>query len=126
MTHTEDKKGLSTPAMMLRLEGLAVLLLAVFAYSRLEFSWLVFFLLLLWPDIAIVAYAINKDLGTAVYNLLHTYTMPIIFIAVSIVFSWTFGIQFALIWFAHIGMDRLVGYGLKYRSEFKDTHITRL
>lgn len=126
MTHTEDKKGLSTPAMMLRLEGLAVLLLAVFAYSRLEFSWLVFFLLLLWPDIAIVAYAINKDLGTAVYNLLHTYTMPIIFITVSIVFSWTFGIQFALIWFAHIGMDRLVGYGLKYRSEFKDTHITRL
>ena len=126
MTHTEDKKGLSTPAMMLRLEGLAVLLLAVFAYSRLEFSWLVFFLLLLWPDIAIVAYAINKDLGTAVYNLLHTYTLPIIFITASVLFSWTFGIQFALIWFAHIGMDRLVGYGLKYRSEFKDTHITRL
>ena len=126
MTHTENKKSLSTPAMMLRLEGLAVLLLALFAYSRFEFSWLVFFLLLLWPDIAIVAYAINKELGTAVYNLLHTYTLPIIFIAVSILFSWTFGIQFALIWFAHIGMDRLFGYGLKYKSEFKDTHITRL
>ena len=29
----------------------------------------------------------------------------------------------ALIWVAHIGMDRLMGYGLKYPSAFKDTHL---
>ena len=29
----------------------------------------------------------------------------------------------ALAWFAHIGMDRLAGYGLKYPTDFKDTHL---
>ncbi len=118
--------GFRSPAIMLRLEGLAVLLLALFAYGRLEGSWLIFFLLLLWPDIAMVAYVVNKSVGTAVYNTLHTYTLPIILIAASILFSWPFGVQLALIWFAHIGMDRLFGYGLKYPSAFKDTHLTRL
>jgi Domain of unknown function (DUF4260) len=32
----------------------------------------------------------------------------------------------ALIWFAHIGMDRTVGYGLKYPTSFKDTHLQRV
>ena len=32
----------------------------------------------------------------------------------------------ALIWLAHIGMDRLLGYGLKYPSAFKDTHLQRV
>ena len=122
----QQSKNILSPGILLRLEGLAVLGLAVFVYGRLEYSWLVFLLLFLWPDIAIVAYAVNKDWGTAVYNLLHTYTLPIILLIISILLPWTFGIQFAIIWFAHIGMDRLFGYGLKYTSEFKDTHLTRL
>jgi hypothetical protein len=32
----------------------------------------------------------------------------------------------ALIWAAHIGVDRLVGYGLKYPTAFKDTHLQRV
>jgi hypothetical protein len=32
----------------------------------------------------------------------------------------------ALIWFAHISMDRTVGYGLKYPTSFKDTHLERV
>ena len=122
----ENTKKVGSIGMVLRLEGLAVLGLAIFAYGRLDYSWLVFVLLLLWPDIAVVAYAINTSMGTAVYNMLHTYIFPIILITVSILLSWSFGIQFALIWFAHIGMDRLFGYGLKYPSAFKDTHLTRL
>lgn len=125
-TQTKQEIEVRSPVMLLRLEGLAVLALALFAYGRLEFSWLIFFLLLLWPDVAIVAYALNKNVGTAVYNLLHTYTLPIILLMASVIFSWSFGIQFAVIWFAHIGMDRLFGYGLKYSSDFKDTHLTRL
>jgi hypothetical protein len=31
-----------------------------------------------------------------------------------------------LIWLAHIGLDRLLGYGLKYATEFKDTHFSRV
>ena len=32
----------------------------------------------------------------------------------------------ALVWFAHIGMDRALGYGLKYDTDFKDTHLGRI
>ncbi|RKQ33951.1 DUF4260 family protein [Oceanobacillus halophilus] len=31
-----------------------------------------------------------------------------------------------LIWTAHIGMDRMIGFGLKYPTAFKDTHIQRI
>ena len=34
--------------------------------------------------------------------------------------------QIALIWLAHIGVDRLLGYGLKYPTGFKDTHLQRV
>ncbi len=122
----QQSKNILSPGILLRLEGLTVLGLAVFAYGRLEYSWLIFLLLFFWPDLAILVYAVNKGWGTAVYNLLHTYTFPIMLLITSILLPWTFGIQFAIIWFAHIGMDRMFGYGLKYTSEFKDTHLTRL
>ena len=28
-----------------------------------------------------------------------------------------------LVWLAHIGMDRLLGYGLKYDDHFQHTHL---
>ncbi len=120
------KAKLTIPGFMLRLEGTAVLLAAIIAYAQLGYSWWVFVLLLLWPDIAIVFYALNKNLGSMVYNLLHTLVSPLILLGLSISLSWPLGIQFALIWFAHIGMDRLFGYGLKYPGEFKETHLNRV
>lgn len=32
----------------------------------------------------------------------------------------------ALIWLLHIGFDRAIGYGLKYPSSFKETHLGRV
>jgi hypothetical protein len=32
----------------------------------------------------------------------------------------------ALIWTTHIAFDRLLGYGLKYPTYFKDTHLQHL
>ena len=32
----------------------------------------------------------------------------------------------ALIWIAHIGLDRALGYGLKYATGFGDTHLGRI
>jgi Domain of unknown function (DUF4260) len=34
--------------------------------------------------------------------------------------------QVGLIWLAHIGIDRVLGYGLKYPTGFKDTHLSRV
>lgn len=117
---------LSLPNKMLRLEGAIILAAALFAYYQLGFSWLVFVLLLLWPDLAVVFYAVDKRIGSIVYNLFHTLTFPIILIAISVMLSWPVGLQFALIWLAHIGMDRTAGYGLKYPDDFKETHLNRI
>jgi hypothetical protein len=35
-------------------------------------------------------------------------------------------LQVRLIWLAHIGLDRAVGYGLKYPTAFKETHLQRV
>ena len=31
-----------------------------------------------------------------------------------------------LVWLAHIGIDRALGYGLKYPTHFEDTHLQRV
>ncbi|MCP5099861.1 MAG: DUF4260 domain-containing protein [Chloroflexi bacterium] len=114
------------PSILLRLEGTAVLVAAILFYFQQGFNGWTFALLLLWPDIAIVAYAINKKVGMIIYNILHTYSLPVVLLVLSLAFGWTFGLQFTLIWLAHIGMDRLVGYGLKYTDDFKSTHLGRV
>ena len=116
----------SMPSVLLRIEGIAVLITAVFLYYHLSYNWLAFALLLLFPDLAIIVYAINKRWGAIAYNLLHTYTFPLALAMVSFAISSSWGLQIALIWIAHIGMDRTVGYGLKYTTDFKDTHLNRV
>ncbi len=114
------------PNILLRLEGTAVFLTTLYFYTQQGFTGWVFWALLLWPDIAIVAYAVNKQSGAFLYNLLHTYAFPIMLIGLSVLFSLPLGLQIGLIWTAHIGMDRLFGYGLKYMDDFKSTHLGRV
>jgi membrane-bound ClpP family serine protease len=122
----ETKQQWTMPGVILRVEGAAVLLAAILVYGYLDYSWWVFLLLLLWPDIAILVYALNPKAGGVAYNLLHTTIGPLLLLGASFAFSWPFATQFALIWFAHIGMDRMVGYGLKYPGNFKETHLQKI
>lgn len=117
---------MSLPNIMLRLEGTAVLLAAVMVYGYLGFSWWWFAGLLLWPDVAFVFYALDKKVGGLIYNVLHSYPLPLLLAGASLFFAWSVGLQFALIWLAHIGMDRTFGYGLKYPGEFKATHMSHI
>lgn len=59
------------------------------------------------------------------YNALHTSALPAILAVLAFAGQWGPSIDIALIWFAHVGMDRMLGYGLKYPSAFKDTHLQR-
>lgn len=122
----KQKQNWSMPGVLLRLEGTAVLITAVWIYAQLGFSWWLFALLLLWPDLAFVIYAVNPRWGSIVYNILHSYPLPLALTAVAVTLSWPVGQQFAIIWLAHIGMDRTVGYGLKYTGQFKETHLNRV
>ena len=100
--------------------------LAVFLYACSDAGWLLFALLLLAPDVSLAGYLGGPRLGAVAYNAFHTYLGPAV-IGVAGVLAESLTLKaIALIWFAHIGMDRLLGYGLKHTSGFKDTHLGRI
>ncbi|SDQ80099.1 DUF4260 domain-containing protein [Virgibacillus salinus] len=112
--------------LLLHIEGAAVLALSLFFYGYSEFSWILFLILLLVPDISMLGYLLNNKVGSILYNFFHTYTIPIAIITCGFIVSNQTVLAIGLIWSAHIGMDRMVGYGLKYPTEFKDTHLNRV
>jgi hypothetical protein len=82
-----------------------------------------FLLLLLAPDLSMLGYLMNPQVGSVVYNLAHTYVVPLTLAGIGLFASSPLCVLLALIWVAHIGMDRLLGYGLKYPTAFTDTHL---
>ena len=117
---------LTSPKWLLRLEGFVVLVVAVIIYQQLGYSWGEFALLFLVPDIFMLGYLVDKKIGADVYNIGHTYIVPFLFWLV-MYFLHLHALYFiAVIWVAHVGFDRLVGYGLKYSTSFKDTHLGRV
>ena len=118
--------GFSRPAVLLRAEGAAMLLTSVMLYWVSGGSWLLFALLLLVPDLSMLGYLAGPRVGATVYNVFHAYPLPAALGAFGLLGGSPLALAVALVWFAHIGMDRLVGYGLKYPTEFKDTHLGRV
>lgn len=110
----------------LRIEGFVAMAAAVTAYWFLGGNWWLFAGLLLAPDLSMLGYSAGEKTGARLYNLVHTYTLPAVLGAI----GWFGGIGWlvplALIWVAHIGMDRALGFGLKYPGNFKDTHLGRM
>ncbi|MEH7457467.1 DUF4260 domain-containing protein [Bacillus sp. JJ1127] len=111
---------------IIHMEGLMVLVASIYMYSLCDFSWFIFFLLLLAPDVSMLAYFLNDQAGAMVYNLFHTYVVSILLILIGMFLNLDVMLMSGLIWTAHIGMDRMFGYGLKYKTGFKDTHIQKL
>jgi Domain of unknown function (DUF4260) len=114
------------PKFLLHLEGAVVLFAACVCFHHLHGSWLWFALLILTPDFFMLAYLANKSLGAALYNLGHTYTAPPLLISGLLLAGQGAYVWLGLIWLAHIGADRMFGYGLKYQTAFKDTHLQRV
>ena len=87
---------------------------------------MLFGVLLLAPDLSMLGYLAGPRVGAALYNAFHAYAMPAVVGALGMIFASPVAMAVALIWFAHIGVDRTVGYRLKYPSSFKDTHLERV
>ena len=62
----------------------------------------------------------------AIYNAFHTYTVPVVLALAALLLHAHTLMPVALIWVNHIGVDRLLGYGLKYADGFKWTHLGRM
>lgn len=116
----------SQPALLLRLEGLAFFLGAIAAYASTRGSAWLFVLLLFVPDVSMIGYLKDKRWGALLYNLGHIYVLPIGLIALALIADHTLTLQVGLIWITHIAMDRMIGYGLKYMTNFNDTHLGRV
>jgi hypothetical protein len=122
-TKRSSKAALSQPGIFLRLEGLTLFVVSIVVYGRLDFAWWPFALFLLAPDLSALGYLGGPRLGAFAYNTVHALVLPVLLLAGAWVAGSPTGIQVALIWLAHIGMDRTVGYGLKFPDAFKHTHL---
>lgn len=114
------------PGRVLRLEGLALLVGALVVYFDQGFGWLLLVVLFLAPDLSFVGYLAGPRVGATAYNAVHTTLGPIALAIVGVLTDTDWCLQLALIWLAHIGIDRLLGYGLKYPTAFKDSHLQRV
>ena len=111
---------------MLRLEGGVMLAIAVLAYAHLGGSWGSFAALFLLPDLSLLGYLASPHVGAQLYNVGHSYLSPALLAALATLAGAPALLLGALIWVAHIGFDRLVGYGLKFREGFGHTHLGRV
>jgi len=108
---------------ILRAEGALALLVSLLAYHALGGGWPLFALLFLAPDVSMLGYLANPRLGAACYNAGHSYIAPALLGLIGWLAGGAVWWSLALIWSAHIGFDRLLGYGLKYPSAFGATHL---
>jgi hypothetical protein len=104
------------------LEGLSILAVSVILFAKVSGQWPLFALLFLAPDLAFVAFFLGPRLGALAYNMTHSLIGPAALALVGVGYAQPV-IPIALIWAAHIGFDRFVGYGLKYGTAFGDTHL---
>jgi hypothetical protein len=108
---------------LLRWEALLIMVGAIIVYAKLSGHWGMFALLFLVPDLSMLGYLINRSAGAAVYNVGHSYVSPCVLALCGLAMASPPLYSFALIWVAHIGFDRMLGFGLKYSSGFGDTHL---
>lgn len=108
----------------MRWDGLAAATVSALLYARTGASWWMFAALWLVPDLSMFGYLAGRFVGARIYNAIHAYATPLTLAACALVLHADPLLPIALIWINHIAVDRLLGYGLKYPSGFKDTHLS--
>ncbi len=112
--------------LILRLEGLCVLLVAALAYARYGLGWSTFALFFLTPDLSFLGYLAGPRVGALAYNAAHSYVGAVACLATGLLLPDATLLAAGMIWCAHIGFDRALGYGLKYSAGFGFTHLGRI
>lgn len=113
------------PLVLLRSEGVALLAMATVLYGRYGRSWWLFLALLPVPDLDLLGLLWSKRVGAVTYDLTHTYVPPAVLGLVGVLTRSGLAVALALVWFAHIGMDRGLGLGLQYPDGSGCTHLRK-
>jgi Domain of unknown function (DUF4260) len=111
---------------LLRLEGLALFAGMTLLYGLWGGPWWLYAVLFLAPDLAFLAYLAGPKIGAWVYNAVHSTIIPMAMLTIGFGFAPPLVLSLALIWLSHIGIDRALGYGLKYDAGFGFTHLGRI
>ncbi|PZA12333.1 DUF4260 domain-containing protein [Rhodopseudomonas palustris] len=108
---------------VLRAEGLALFMGCSLFYVISEAPWELYALLFFAPDLSFLGYLAGPKVGAVVYNALHSTVGPLTLAVAGIVLVMPYAGTVAMIWLAHIGFDRALGFGLKYNTGFRFTHL---
>jgi hypothetical protein len=111
------------PLVLLRSEGVALLAMAAVLYGRYGRSWWLFLALLPVPDLGLLGLLWSRHVGAVAYDLTHIYVPPAVLGLVGVLTGSGLAVALALVWFAHIGMDRALGLGLLYPDGSGCTHL---
>jgi Domain of unknown function (DUF4260) len=111
------------PKVILRIEGLVLFAASIAVFAVQGQQWWLYPALLLVPDIFMIGYLRNTKLGAVIYNIGHSYPAAALVTALGFLIGSPIAIAIGAIWFGHIGWDRMFGYGLKYGTSFKHTHL---
>jgi hypothetical protein len=114
------------PRALLRLEGLVVFAISLVLYGRTGESWWLFATLLFAPDLSFLGYLSGPGAGAVAYNAAHSTAGPAVLALAGLLLSYQPAVAIGLIWLAHCGIDRALGYGLKYGAGFGFTHLGRI
>lgn len=128
MTEQREASGAAMGAVriVLRLEGLAVLGATLIAFGYRGSGWGWFALFFLAPDLSFLGYLAGSRIGAFTYNAAHSYIGPVACLITGSLLAMPAIVTAGIIWCAHIGFDRTLGYGLKYASGFGQTHLGRI
>ena len=114
------------PRLLLRLEGAALALVAVLAYTRLGAPWWLFVVAVLAPDLSMLGYAAGTRIGSILYNAFHVTLGPLVLALAGFLLPQFDLLAIALAWLCHVGVDRAFGFGLKYKVGFAFSHLGRV
>ena len=108
---------------LIKLEELFLFGLALFLFSRLEYSWGWYALLFLAPDLSILGYLANPKIGAWTYNLIHHKGVAVALYVLGYLLSVPWLMFVGTILLGHSSLDRVFGYGLKFPDAFQNTHL---
>ena len=108
---------------VIKLEELGLFIFGIYLFSFLNYQWWWFPVLILVPDLSMVGYAINTKAGAFLYNLFHHRGVAVLVYILGCYLKIEIVQLMGIILFSHAAMDRILGYGLKYETGFKYTHL---
>ncbi|MBW7912486.1 MAG: DUF4260 domain-containing protein [Taibaiella sp.] len=110
---------------IIQIEELAMTAAAIYLIGQLDISlsWWLYLLLFFSPDLGMLGYVVNTKIGAITYNLFHHRGIAIVIATVGIMIVSQYVLLAGLLLFAHASFDRIFGFGLKYFTSFKHTHL---